>query len=192
MLRIGSSSLTRMPAMRYSNFSVECWLLYLPVLTMSATTRMYVVILAVIECLANLPPSPSKASTRTFTRIPIRRGSSLLTVVRTRRTCLLVLCLSKPATLTLLLPLTQVPMIQTIGLGKFHFWPAPISYFDCTLLGQYPSMQLATVPNKSLPPSSNNSLLFPMTRPILTGLGSIDDPHSSAATPRRALQSSLF
>ena len=36
---------------------------------------------ALIECAPNVPPSPSKASTRMFTRIPIRRGSSLLTAV---------------------------------------------------------------------------------------------------------------
>jgi len=52
-------------------------------------------------------------------------------------------------------------------------------------------MRLATVPRKSPPPSSKSSHLSLITFPTLAVSGSVVDPHSSAVTPKRILQSTL-
>src|SRR5258706_8401850 len=85
------------------------------------TTRMCVPILTLTECALNLHLSLSKASTRTFIRIPSQQSSNLLMVVMPEKLCLLLLCLSNSDNSTLLSPSMQVPMTQTIGLSKFHF-----------------------------------------------------------------------
>ena len=78
--------------------------------------------LALNECVPIFSLSPSKASNLTVyhdsnsTWIELVDGSLNKENVPRR----LVLCLSKPATLTLLLPLMQALMIQTIGLSKFR------------------------------------------------------------------------